>query len=163
MALSTISGVGAGSSGTILTTTNPKTGNVLQVVNATYSTIVSASTNTFVDSGLTATITPSSATSKILVLISQNGIQKSSSAGAYMRISVYRNSTIIATPAVTVGYTASTSANYIGSVSIEYLDSPATTSAVVYKTQFKSEGNSAIVSVQGDGETSTITLMEIAA
>jgi len=138
-------------------------GSVLQVVNATYATQVSSSTNTFVDSGLTATITPLLTTSKILILISQNGIQKSTGSSAYMRISLNRNSTIIATPAVTAGYTGTTSPNYIGSVSIDYLDSPATTSAVVYKTQFKSEGNVAIVSVQGDGESSTITLMEIAA
>jgi hypothetical protein len=142
---------------------SPQTGSVLQVVSNTYATIVSSTNTTFVDTGLTATITPTSATSKILVLVSQNGIQKGTNTGAYMRVAVLRNATIIGTPAVTAGYTGSSATNYIGSVSGAYLDSPATTSAIVYKTQFKSEGNAATVSVQGDSEQSSITLMEIAA
>ena len=139
------------------------TGSVLQVVNATYSTIVSVSNNTFVDTGLTATITPTSATSKILVLVSQNGLQKSVNIGAYHKIIVLRGSTVIGTPAVTVSYNGNTNQNYVGSVSGDYLDSPATTSATVYKTQFCSQGNQGTVGVQGDSEQSTITLMEIAA
>ena len=151
------------SSGLQLADANMPTGSVLQVVSNTYATIVSSTTSTFVDTGLTATITPTSATSKILVSVSQNGIQKTTNSGAYMRLVVLRNSTVIGTPAATAGYTASAATNYIGSLSGTYLDSPATTSAIVYKTQFKSEGNSATVSVQGDSEQSTITLMEIAA
>jgi hypothetical protein len=46
------------------------TGAVLQVVNATYSTDTTNGTTTYADTGLTATITPTSATSKILVLVS---------------------------------------------------------------------------------------------
>ena len=138
-------------------------GTVLQVVNATYSTIVSVSNNTFVDTGLTATITPTLATSKILVSVSQNGLQKQANVGAYHKIIVLRGSTVIGTPAVTASYNALSSSNYVGSVSGDYLDSPATTSATVYKTQFRSEGNASFVSVQGDSEQSTITLIEIAA
>ena len=147
----------------ILTTVQQPAGAVLQVVNATYSTIVSSSTNTLVDTGLTATITPTSATSKILVLVSQNGLQKRTNSDAYHKIIVLRGSTVIGTPAVTASFNGSTQVNYIGSVSGDYLDSPATTSATVYKTQFCAFGNSATVSVQGDSEQSTITLMEIAA
>ena len=91
------------------------TGSVLQVVNGTYSTIVSSSNNTYVDTGLTATITPTSATSKILVSVSQNVIQKSVNTGAYLKITVLRGSTVIGTPAVTVAYNGgSPYANYIG-------------------------------------------------
>jgi hypothetical protein len=139
------------------------TGSVLQVVNATYSTIVSSSTNTFVDTGLTATITPTSATSKILVSVSQNGLQKRTNTAAYTKIIVLRGATVIGTPAVTAGYTGNTDINHVASASGAYLDSPATTSATVYKTQFRSEGNAASVQVQGDSEDSTITLMEISA
>ena len=139
------------------------TGSVLQVVNATYSTSVSSSTNTFVDTGLTATITPTSATSKILVSVSQNGLQKRTNTAAYTKIIVLRGATVIGTPVVTAGYTGNTDINHVASASGDYLDSPATTSATVYKTQFRSEGNAASVQVQGDGEDSTITLMEIAA
>ena len=52
------------------------TGSVLQVVNATYSTYTTTSSSTFADTGLTATITPTSATSKILVLLNVNGVAK---------------------------------------------------------------------------------------
>lgn len=137
-------------------------GSVLQVVSNTYATQVSSSTNTYVDTGLTATITPTSATSKILVSVSQNGLQKSQN-NTYLRIEVLRSSTVIGVPAVTVAYNNGSTTNYTGSVSGDYLDSPATTSATVYKTRFRSENNAAIVSVQGDSEQSTITLMEIAA
>jgi hypothetical protein len=45
-------------------------GAVLQVVNATYSTYTSSSSSTFADTGLTASITPSATSSKILVIVS---------------------------------------------------------------------------------------------
>ena len=62
--------------GTVLTnatTTGFPAGSVLQVVTGTTSTLVSNNTNVPVDTGLTATITPTSASSKILILVSQNG------------------------------------------------------------------------------------------
>jgi hypothetical protein len=151
--------VAAGTASTL----QASSGRVLQVVNATYSTSVSSSTNVFVDTGLTATITPSSATSKILVSVSQNGLQKRTNTNAYTKIIVLRGATVIGTPAVTAGYTGNTDINHVASASGDYLDSPATTSATVYKTQFRSEGNAASVQVQGDSEDSTITLMEISA
>ena len=38
---------------------SPQTGSVLQVVNATYSTVATTTSGTFQDTGLSATITPS--------------------------------------------------------------------------------------------------------
>ena len=140
----------------------PQTGSVLQVVNATYSTEVQSSTNTFVDTGLTATITPKFSTSKILVLISQNGLQKSSS-NTNIKVQLLRNGSVISTLENGACYNASTSANYIGGISANYLDSPSTTSALTYKTQTCSANNTAIISVQVNSATSTITLMEISA
>ena len=73
-------------------------GKVLQVVHASYSTAQASSSTTYADTGLTATITPSSATSKILVLVSQNGLQKTN-AESTSRISIklLRDSTTITT------------------------------------------------------------------
>ena len=51
--------------------------------------------------------------------------------------------------------------NYGSTLSISYLDSPATTSATTYKTQIASEANSAGVIAQQYNEVSTIVLMEI--
>jgi hypothetical protein len=151
------------STGTILTTANPQSGGVLQVVNATYSSQISSSSSTYADTNLTATITPKFTTSKILVCVQHNGCGKLSSTSAYIGCQVLRNSTSIALLAYSVGNNNSTSPNYIGGMGLDYLDSPATTSAVTYKTQFKSSANSASVYMQIDSEVSTITLMEIAA
>jgi hypothetical protein len=137
-------------------------GSVIQVVNATYSTVLSTTTSTYVDTGLTATITPKFSTSKILVLISQAGCYKTSaniSNSLYLRL--VRNSTSINTFAIALSYTGTAIEN-ITMASTCYLDSPATTSATIYKSQFASYSNSSAVYVQANGDTSTITLMEIA-
>lgn len=152
--------------GTILTDTAPKAGNVIQVVSATNSTEISSSSSTFSDTGLSASITPTSSSSKILVLVNQNGCGKQTN-NTYLFLRLLRNSTTISDIERVAGYTNSSNPNFFGSVSTCYLDSPATTSSVTYKTQFASQGNNAIVFVGGStgGITSmsTITLMEIAA
>ena len=140
-------------------------GTVVQVVNATYGTQVSSSTNTFIDTGLTATITPTSATSKILVLVSQNGLNKTSAATTTcIDISLLRNSTNLISPSfIGALLETGTTVQNSGTASVCYLDSPATTSATTYKTQFQSRNNGAAVQVQyASVSTSTITLMEIA-
>ena len=144
--------------------TNKTAGTVLQVVNATYGTQVSSSNNTFVDTGLTASITPTSATSKILVLVSQNGCRKSSaSADNMIDLRLMRDSTQLSAFYGALGSTDTAIANTV-SASVCYLDSPATTSSVTYKTQFASRNNTASVQVQFAGvSVSTITLLEIAA
>ena len=137
-------------------------GKVLQVVNATYSTLATNSTSTFADTGLTAAITPSSATSKVLVLVSQTGCAKTTN-NTYLLLRLVRTATTLITFENNGGYNAGTTANYFGSCSTTYLDSPATTSATTYKTTFASDSNSADARVQAGGSTSTITLIEIGA
>ena len=137
-------------------------GSVLQVVNATYGTRVSSSSGTFIDTGLTGTITPSATSSKILVTVSQMGLDKRTN-DTYMDLITLRGSTEIHSANAQLMYNNSTVQN-TGSCTWSYLDSPSSTSAVTYKTQFKSVTGSAQVSVQWNGSaaTSTITLMEIA-
>jgi hypothetical protein len=141
-------------------------GKVLQVVNATTQTGAGNSTSTYADTNLTATITPTSATSKILVLVSQNGCGKNTS-DTSVNLILLRGASTIVTAESAGGWTNSTAHNYIGGISINYLDSPATTSATTYKTQYKSYGNNARVYVNtGQGatdSTSSITLLEIGA
>ena len=146
--------------GTVLT--NKTAGTVLQVVQATYGTEVSSSTGTYIDTGLTANITPSSSSNKILVLVSQNGIQKRTG-NTYMGLQLQRSGSSIAQMAVTAAGTGDTSINDVGTVSINYLDSPATTASITYKTQFNSNGLVAATYVQRDSALSSIILMEIAA
>jgi hypothetical protein len=149
--------------GTVLTDTSPKAGNVIQVVNATTSTVTSSSSATYADTGLTATITPTSATSKILVLVDQNGVGKNASSTIGVDIRLQRSGSTIVNMNFYAAYTGTAIQNNVGSVSTNYLDSPATTSAVTYKTQFANPGATSLVFVQNSGETSTITLLEIAA
>jgi 3-deoxy-D-arabino-heptulosonate 7-phosphate (DAHP) synthase len=140
-------------------------GKVLQVVQGTTTTAVSNSTSTLADTTLTATITPSSATSKVLVMVSQNGFNKSNAnAGNRMIHVLLRGATQIAYISDGAGYTNTTMQLISTTNSINYLDSPATTSATTYKTQFSSNSNTASVAVQVNGsELSTIILMEIGA
>jgi hypothetical protein len=140
------------------------TGAVLQVVNATYSTQVSTSSTSLTDTGLSATITPKFSTSKILVIATNAGLYKNAvdTSANYFLI---RASTNLIQFGRYVAGTGTASTNLVPSVSISYLDSPATTSAITYKTQFTCDSGAGIVYVQfgsGTFPASTITLMEIA-
>ena len=136
-------------------------GKVLQVVNASYSTTTGSSSSTYADTGLTASITPSSTSSKILVIVHQEGLSKvTNSTGVDLKL--FRGATELALFGGNAGQQYTTAWNFVGGAGITYLDSPSTTSSTTYKTQFSSTGNNANVYVQSNNATSTITLMEIA-
>ena len=135
------------------------TGSVLQVVQGTYSTNSFNSTGSLADSGLTATITPQFSSSKILVLVNQAGVVAQTSLNG-VTLTLLRNSTSILGFGLYIGYAL---ADMITNASSSFLDSPATTSATTYKTQFCRTTGSGQVIVQANGATSTIILMEIAA
>lgn len=139
-------------------------GAVLQVVNATYSTLVTNSTSTYADTGLTATITPKFSTSKILVMISHQSSSKSNGNSLNdLGLNLCRNGSQIVQFTLSTGYTGSATPGYFG-ITYNYVDSPATTSSTVYKTQFKNtDYNGANVAVQADSMPSTMILLEIAA
>lgn len=135
---------------------------VLQVVNATYGTQVSNGSTTYADTGLTATITPKFSTSKILVLVHQSSIAKDGATSVNTKL--LRNSTNILVFGGTMSASASAANTSASSASCSYLDSPATTSAVTYKTQFAINNGSGVTAyVQWNSiGFSSITLMEIA-
>jgi hypothetical protein len=138
-------------------------GGVLQVVYATTTTQVASTVSTFADTGLTATITPSSTSSKILVLVTQSCKKSGANASNNMHIKAFRNSTDLGYIGYGILFTNTANENYV-TTSANLLDSPATTSAVTYKTQFSSASNTATVYVQPDNlAPSFITLMEISA
>jgi hypothetical protein len=146
--------------GTILTSATA--GSVLQVVSATYSTSTSTSGTTLVDTGLSASITPTSSSSKILVLVTMNGLLNSSVANTGTKLAILRGSTNINTFAEYTCYIGSSVA-LIASAAGNYLDSPSTTSSTTYKVQFARRDGSGTVYVQANSDSSTIVLMEIAA
>jgi hypothetical protein len=140
-------------------------GKVLQVVNVAYSTISNSTSGTYTDTGLTATITPTLNTSKILVLVNHTGVGISLG-NEWGRIQLLRDGSAILLLENFGAYNSSASLqNYVGSVSTSYLDSPATTSATIYKTQFNRTGGTFTINQGsgGTGSSSTITLMEIGA
>ena len=145
-----------------LPTTRLPAGSVLQVVNGTTTTTTSTSGTTLIDTNLSASITPTSATSKILVLVNHYECAVVTALTG-IKFQLLRGATAIGTNYSTssVGYGAQTE-NYFN-VSMMVLDSPATTSSTTYKTQFARISGSGTVYVQVDSTLSTITLMEIAA
>ena len=140
-------------------------GSVLQVVTGTTSTAVSSSTTTYVDVGLSASITPISSSSRILVITSIMGVTKTSANAANrMDLKLLRGATQLDESGANV-YTAGTQINLRISFGHSYYDSPATTASTTYKWQFRNSEGVASVTVQQDSNSglSQITLMEIAA
>ena len=144
-------------------------GKVLQVVYAAIDSGTTTSSASLVDTQLTATITPTLNTSKILVIFSQNGCTKTATnAQTRMTLALVRGATVLEYFADIAGWTNTALANAFNNISGTYLDSPATTSATTYKTQFLSEGGLSAVIVQDSyastyKSASSITLLEIGA
>jgi hypothetical protein len=137
-------------------------GKVLQVVNATHSTQVTTSTGTFDATGLTVTITPTLDTSKVLVLVSQNGLGKDTN-NTYIILGLFRGATQLALFEKNGADNNGAGENFIAGSSICYLDEPATTSATTYSTKIESGGHLANAYAQYGSAVSTITVMEIGA
>jgi len=142
---------------------------IAQVVSTTKTDAFSTTSASYVDvTGLSVTITPTAASSTILVM---TGIAMSASSGGRAAVQVVRGSTNIA---ISTGFSEAnqTSSAYdiiyqTQYVSINHLDSPATTSATTYKIQEKAQAGTAYVNAQGGnttyGNVSTLTVMEILA
>ena len=152
--------------GTVLTSGSNAdfpTGSVLQVVQGSTSTELLLSTGTETDTGLSASITPLSTSSKILVMVSHPTCQTGNeNSGNRIGMKLFRDSTEIMFPIKGIGYTATTVRDR-ASINFNYLDSPNTTSAVTYKTKaWNQQGNVDSIILQINSSTSTIVLMEIA-
>jgi hypothetical protein len=134
-------------------------GKILQVVTNTYSTTFNTSSTTYVDTGLSTTITPTSATSRIMVMY--NGIHAvSAGAASATNIRVLRGASAVLTYNAN-GYT-NTSNLFAHTIALHLIDSPATTSATTYKIQISNDLTSNITA-QRNNEPSILTLLEIGA
>ena len=136
-------------------------GKILQVVTAAGDGVEHSSTTTsYADTSLTADITPSATSSKILILISDNMEVGDSTSVGYK---ILRDTTEIwavhAFPSL--WYTGSTSGYAQLGQSITYADSPSSTSAITYKTTYARVYGSQAAKTQQNGNTSYIQLLEI--
>jgi hypothetical protein len=136
-------------------------GGILQVIEGVTGSETFTTSTSYQSSNLTATITPSSTTSKILVILDST-VYVSSASGRFIG-TVYRSGTDIASAysagAMTVadgpvGWTRAAST---------LLDSPASTSALTYTLSFKTNNASYNVGCCLNNTRSSIILMEIAA
>lgn len=138
-------------------------GKILQVIQATNSTEITSTSATFADTNLTASITPSSTSSRILVMISQpyQNVVASSGNELVGNIKIQRGGTDITTQTLNFRATAySSELQYRGTFNFHYVDSPATTSSTTYKTQYNNTGAG---NFRVNNNLSTIILMEIGA
>ena len=152
----------------VLPDANAPSGSVIQVVQGRFATQVQNTSTSYVDTGLSASITPTSTSSKILILISHSfHVQGTTSNDEAGGLRILRGTTVIETfnrvlrkraPIGSSGFGIIT-----GNVPLIYLDSPNTTSSITYKTQQIKDVSAESVISQSGNSPSIITLMEIAA
>ena len=131
-------------------------GIVLQVVNGTNNTNTTTTNTSYTDTSITASITPSSTSNKILVFASVNGAGNVT-ASKQSYFSLYRDTT-----ARIEWFSISGAAYNYNANSIGFLDSPSSTSALAYNIKIKSEsGGTAVVGAYNSY--SSLVLMEIKA
>jgi hypothetical protein len=180
-AADTVARLAVGANNTVLTADSstatglkwatPAGGKVLQVVMGTTTTSTNISSTTFTDTTLTASITPTATTSKVLVMFSQVSSTARNAIESGSGTRLLRGATAIYEPGA-AGYETqyvygtgigTSGTNIKGIVTGMYLDSPATTSATTYKTQARTQNSTSSPSVQLNDGISTIILMEIGA
>lgn len=138
-------------------------GSVLQVVSAvsTSSTTISTQTETAI-TGMSASITPSSATSKVLVMVVIGELRSETTVGA--KFQLYKNGSKLRDAINELGYGLGSTAQLGLSLAWSFLDSPATTSATTYSFYGrKLTANAGTLQIGPNGaSTSSVILMEIA-
>jgi hypothetical protein len=142
-------------------------GKILQVVSTFIDGTFSTTSTSFVDiPDHTATITPSSASSKVLVLYTTH---TAPAAGRVSPLNLVRDGSTIAQPSVSSTYMGTAQSYGTGELwntNFNYLDSPASATAVVYKFQTRTDVGTLYINRSATGvitATSSLTLLEVSA
>jgi hypothetical protein len=141
------------------------TGGILQVVTGTTSTEVSTTSGTYVTTGLSATITPTSTSSQILVIANTTGLTpNNSTTGTWtlFRGTVAGTNLGSASAGMIWIYTTA-AATLRGSVACSALDSPNTASAQTYTLGFRTNSSGGSITSNTADVKATMILMEVAA
>jgi hypothetical protein len=159
--------VSVGTDGQVLTSTGAGSppafetaaggGKVLQVVQGTSVGNGSTSSTSFVNTGLSASITPSATTSKILIMSSMTIAGSSTGSG---HVSIYRGSTNLGG---SYGFGGFQDAGAVSMTGLNYLDSPSTTSSTTYYIKFRSRTGTSIEYGKWTPCMETVILIEIGA
>jgi len=148
-------------------------GKILQVVSVTDDTEVTVNNQTYTDTGLSANITPTSTSSKILIMVTHQVLVSASASAFYGGIKLLRGSTDIFDPMPTnssgpfgIGHSTGSGSIYTY-FPMQFLDSPNSTSQQSYKTQcrnYSASGSTYIMindNAANNNGKSVMTLMEV--
>jgi hypothetical protein len=143
-------------------TVQASAGSVIQVVNQYYNTFGATSSTSYVDTGVTLSITPKFSTSKVLIIVGL-ALGTNNPSATVISTQLVRNGSSLVLQERGLLAQSNTDAD----IFYQYLDSPATTSATTYKVQYLSvTGNTVRINDyqnSAGSAFSSITLMEIAA
>jgi hypothetical protein len=134
------------------------TGRIVQTVQTNNGTQSSTTGGSYAGTGFTASITPTSASSKILILL-YAPLWQTSGYGGNAFLTLYRNGAAFISSGSDIIVLSAPGQNMYGSVSFNYLDSPATTSTLVYQPYIRAD-TGGIAYFNGTGA-ATLTLLEI--
>ena len=152
---------------------------VKQIIQATLLTkfTTTSTVPTFANTGLSVSITPTTSANKILVMIDSRGASSSSSGVLFSllrngsTVTAYQGTQNAGSQSITAGQIYQSDPNSVSQISIIYLDSPATTSAVTYSLGIASYNGSTVQINRSQSDTnagytpvpaSSITVMEVA-
>jgi len=138
-------------------------GKVLQVVQDTLTSAFETTSTSYVDTGLTASITPSSTSNKILILLDMGTCTVSNNANDGNGMQILRDSTQIFEDTWFL-YRLGDGGRQGNVGSFHHLDTPSSTSSLTYKVQTRCRTDQAGINMNGAGSNTTaaITLLEIA-
>jgi|TARA_R100000149_G_C5779672_1_gene76249 hypothetical protein len=141
-------------------------GGIVQVVTGSTNNRTETTSLSFVDTNLSASITPKNSSSKIIVTVSTT--VSGSENNSFIRLTVFRGGS----SGTNLGHSATgimqmginNGNDFIGCGTFSIIDSPSTTSATTYLVRFRKDGNGTVkMPAQNGEEEAVITLMEVSA
>ena len=136
-------------------------GHIIQIIQEQTNTVFTTTSDPYVDTGFSASITPKFSSSKIYVLAGLN--LYNNTANGVSSTTLYRGGSRISDSA-TYGhaYGYSSGGAHVHHTTFTYLDSPSTTSSTEYKIYISCATNGGTLKMCANNSSSTLTLMEIA-
>jgi len=144
-------------------------GKIAQVVQGASAGFTSITTTSFMDTGMSVTITPSSATSKVMIFAyGTSGLDLTADNQREMSAQIERGGTSVWNPSRVINSKLSggiypNGGGTVTPFTIIYLDSPATTSAITYKLQMKVNATASTSAYFCNGGTGIMQAMEVLA